>query len=242
MAEFADDFIVLLLADGDALEVVEDLARGGEVDEGVGARQRPDEPADGLAHVDEDGLKGVPVGPGADRLAEALGVATEAAVGVGRLQAHGAGRHAVGELQQQVAAVDAVEGFEAAFEEVMPDLFGAVGGAVDAEDFGRRVGAEAEGAVLGAAVPLVEVGVFLHVPEAEVAEAHRQVGKQRARHVDGALRREHAEVGLEQLAFVGGGEDVGEGVIRGGDFRAEGQYDTGDHNHLNKAAVGREAT
>ena len=100
----------------------------------------------------------MPVGPGADGLAEALGVAAEAAVGVGRFHAHGAGRHAVGELQQQVAAVDAVERFEAAFEEVMADFFGAVGGAVDADDFGRRVGAEAEGAVLGARLRLLKLG------------------------------------------------------------------------------------
>ncbi len=142
---------------------------------------------------------------------------------------HRPGRDAVGELQQQVAAVQAIKRLQSSLQEELPGLVGAVGGAVDAEQLGRHVGAEAEGAVLGAAVALVEAGVFFHVPEAEVAEAHGEVREQGARHVDGALRREHAEVGLEKPALVAGRQHVGEGVIRRGDFRAEAEDDAGDH-------------
>ncbi len=231
-AELADKVVVQLLANADVLQAVEDLASGGEVNEGFGARHGPDEPAGGLAHVEQDGLKGAAVGPGAERLAEAFGIATIAAVVVGRAEAHGAGRHAVGELKQDVAAVKTVKRFQAALDHMLADLIGPKGGAINAKDFGRHVGAKAKGAVLGAAVAVAEVGVFLYVPEAEVAEVDRLMRKQRSRHVNGALRRKHAEVGFEQSALVAGGEDVGEGVFGRGDFRAETQNDARDHNDL----------
>ena len=201
--EFTDEIVVEFLANTDALQAVEDLASRGEVDERFGARQRPDEPTRRLTHVEQDGLKGAAVGPGADGLARRSGSQRKRPSSSAGIQAHRAGRHAIGELQQQIAVVQAIKRLQAAFNEMLTHFIGSKGGAIDAEDFSRHVGAKAKGAIPCAAVAVAEIRVFLHVPEAEIAEVDGLVRKQRPRYIDGTLWRKHAEVGFEQVALRG---------------------------------------